>query len=45
VICGDNSLREELIARPVFNANLLDYLLKNPHLIPAEWKGKDAFFG
>ncbi len=37
-------LREELKGRPVYNANLLDYLLENPHLIPEEWKGKDVFF-
>lgn len=41
-----NKLREELKARPVFNANLLDWLLKpeNQHLIPKEWKGKAVFF-
>lgn len=39
-----NKLREELNGQPVFNANLLDYLLKNPHLIPEEWKGKYVFF-
>ncbi|MGC9598922.1 MAG: hypothetical protein ABSE18_00875 [Minisyncoccia bacterium] len=33
-----NKLRTELEGKPVFNANLLDYLLKNPHLIPEEWK-------
>lgn len=37
-------LRTELKDQPVFNANLLDYLLKNPHLIPEEWKGKVVFF-
>jgi hypothetical protein len=26
------------------NATVLDYLLKNTHLIPAEWKGKYVFF-
>lgn len=39
-----NKLREELKGLPVFNANLLDYLLKHPHLIPEEWKGKYVFF-
>jgi hypothetical protein len=39
-----NKLRKELAKKPVFNANVLDYLLKNPHLIPEEWKGKDVFF-
>lgn len=33
-----NKLRKELKDLPVFNANLLDYLLKNPNLIPEEWK-------
>lgn len=33
-----NKLRKELAEEPVFNANLLDYLLKNPLLIPDEWK-------
>lgn len=36
-----NELRKELANEPVLNANVLDYLLKNPHLIPDEWK-KDA---
>ena len=31
-------LRKELAGKPVLNANVLDYLLKNPHLIPEEWK-------
>ncbi len=45
-----NKLRKELENDPVFNANLLDYLLKNPHLIPEEWKKdekgntRDIFF-
>jgi hypothetical protein len=39
-----NKLREELKGKPVYNANLLDYLLKNPHLIPEKWKGKYVFF-
>ena len=33
-----NKLRTELEGKPVFNANLLDYLLAYPHLIPEEWK-------
>ena len=37
-------LREELRGRPVFNANLLDYLLANPQLIPENWKGWQVFF-
>ncbi|MDO8594006.1 MAG: hypothetical protein Q7R93_00635 [bacterium] len=39
-----NKLRKELVDKPVLNANVLDYLLKNPHLIPDEWKGKYLFF-
>ena len=34
-------LREELEGKPVFNANLLDYLLAHPRSIPKEWK--DSF--
>lgn len=35
-----NKLRKELTDKspPVLNANALDYLLANPHLIPEEWK-------
>lgn len=39
-----NKLRKELAGKPVLNANLLDYLLAHPHLIPEEWKGKYVFF-
>jgi hypothetical protein len=39
-----NKLRKEMAGKPVLNANVLDYLLKNPHLIPEEWKGKYVFF-
>lgn len=39
-----NKLREELKNKKVLNANVLDYLFANPHLIPEEWKGKDVFF-
>jgi hypothetical protein len=39
-----NKLRKELAGKPVLNANVLDYLLANPHLIPEEWKGKYVFF-
>jgi hypothetical protein len=41
---GGNKLRKELKGKPVYNANVLDYLLANPHLIPEEWKGKYVFF-
>lgn len=33
-----NKLRKELKDEPVMNANLLDYLLDHPNLIPEEWK-------
>jgi hypothetical protein len=33
-----NKLRKKLEGKPVFNANLLDYLLAHPNLIPEEWK-------
>ncbi len=39
-----SKLREELKSKKVLNANVLDYLLVNPHLIPEEWKGKAVFF-
>ncbi len=41
-----NDLRRELKSKPVFTANVLDYLLKpeNQHLIPEDWKGKYVFF-
>lgn len=37
-------LREELAAMPLYNANMLDYLLRNPHRIPEEYKDKYVFF-
>jgi hypothetical protein len=39
-----NDLRKELADKPVMNANVLDYLLAHPELIPEEWKGKYIFF-
>jgi hypothetical protein len=39
-----NKLREELKGRRAYNANLLDYLLDKPHLIPIEWKNRRVFF-
>ncbi len=39
-----NKLRKELVGKLVLNANVLDYLLANPHLIPEEWKGKSIGF-
>lgn len=37
-------LQKKLKPQPCFNANLLDYLLANPRLIPEEWKGTHVFF-
>ncbi len=42
-IVGDD-LHEELQDKPVLNANVLDYLLAHPELIPDAWKGKYLFF-
>jgi hypothetical protein len=39
-VINGNNLRKELENLPVLNANVLDYLLANPHLIPNKWKGK-----
>lgn len=33
-----HDLKKELEKKPVFNANLLDYLLAHPDIIPDEWK-------
>jgi hypothetical protein len=41
---GGHDLRKELSNKPVMNANILDYLLDHPELIPEEWKGKYIFF-
>ncbi len=39
-----HDLRKELADKPVMNANVLDYLLAHPELIPEEWKDKCIFF-
>lgn len=39
-----NELRVEIRGQSVYNANLLDYLLKNNHLIPEECEDKRVFF-
>lgn len=39
-----HDLRKELAKRAVLNANVLDYLLAHPELIPDKWKGKYIFF-
>jgi hypothetical protein len=37
-------LWDKLQDEPLLNANVLDYLLKNPYLIPDSWKGKRVYF-
>ncbi len=39
-----NKLRKELASKKVLNANILDYLLAHPELIPEEWRDKYVFF-
>lgn len=39
-----SELRKELHSKSVMNANVLDYLLAHPELIPEEWKGKKVIF-
>jgi hypothetical protein len=39
-----SDLYKELVNKPTLNANVLDYLLAHPHLIPEDWKGKAMFF-
>lgn len=36
-----HELREELTGKPVLNANILDALVENPHLIPDDWKADE----
>ncbi len=39
-----HKLRKRLEGEPVLNANVLEYLLENPHFIPVEWKSRHVFF-
>ncbi|PIZ99774.1 MAG: hypothetical protein COX77_00545 [Candidatus Komeilibacteria bacterium CG_4_10_14_0_2_um_filter_37_10] len=39
-----NDLRKEIVSPLVLNANVLDWLLDHPELIPEEWKRKYIFF-
>jgi len=41
-IINGNKLRKELANEPVLNANVLDYLLKNPNLIPEQRKKDES---
>ena len=43
VIKGEK-LRKELGNQPILNANVLDFLLAHPELIPEEWKSEYVFF-
>jgi len=43
-VINGNELRKDLENMQTLNANVLDYLLKNPQLIPEDWKGKAVFF-
>lgn len=43
LIKGDE-LRKELEGKQVLTANVLDYVLANPELIPESWKENDTFF-
>lgn len=37
-----NKLRKRLARKPILNANVLDYLLQNPKLIPDSWKKDES---
>ncbi|HPY08956.1 MAG: hypothetical protein ACOX0H_01690 [Patescibacteria group bacterium] len=39
-----HDFRQKLMKKSVINANVLDYLLAHPELIPEDWKGKFIFF-
>lgn len=39
-----NELRKEMTKKSVMNANVLDYLLANPHLIKEKWKSMFVSF-
>ncbi|MEK7520197.1 MAG: hypothetical protein AAB581_03090 [Patescibacteria group bacterium] len=39
-IADSDKVRQELAEKVVLNANVLDWLLQNPHLIPDEWMQK-----
>ncbi len=43
-VLDGNKLIKDVAKKVPFNANVLDYLLANPHLIPEEWKGNRVFF-
>ncbi len=43
-VISSSKLRKKLRGRLVLNANLLDFLLAHPNLIPKKWEGKAIFF-
>lgn len=43
-VIGGHELRKELADKAVLNANVLEYLVKHPHLIPEMWKRRAVFF-
>lgn len=38
------NLLEELKDKPMMNANVIEFLIANPHLLPEEWKDKFVYF-
>lgn len=43
-IKAGNGIYRELEGKPNLNANVLDFLLSNPNLIPESWQGKGIYF-
>lgn len=43
-VIGGHDLRKELKGQLVMNANMLEFYLKFPHLIPPSWEGKEVYF-
>jgi hypothetical protein len=43
-IGGNRVHKVRSLRKPVLNANVLDDLLANTHLIPEEWEGQSTFF-
>jgi len=39
-----NKLRKKIVGKSPYNANLLDFYLAHPELIPESWKGKLVYF-
>lgn len=43
-VIDGNDLRQELESLTVANANLLEFYIKNPYLIPKDWERKTMYF-